>query len=34
MVAAAILDFQIFEILSADGVWRAQMYNCTKFPQS
>ena len=31
MAAAAILDFQICEILLADGVWRAQAHNCAKF---
>jgi len=31
MAAAANLDFQICEILLADGVWRAQTHNCTKF---
>jgi len=30
----SILDFQICEILLADGVWRAQMHNCTKFRQN
>jgi len=34
MVATAILDFQICEILLADGVWMAQTHNCTKFPQN
>jgi len=29
--AAAILDFQICEILLVDGVWRPQAHNCTKF---
>jgi len=33
MAAAAILDFQICEILLADGVWGAQSHNCTKFRQ-
>jgi len=28
MAAAAILDFQICEILLADGVWWAQTHNC------
>jgi len=31
--AAAILDFQICEILLADSVWKAQMHHCTKFRQ-
>ena len=31
MAAAAILDFQICEILLSDGVWRAQTHNCAKF---
>jgi len=31
MAAAAIFDFQICEILLADGVWRAQTHNCAKF---
>ena len=34
MAAATILDFQICEILLADGVWRAQTHNCTKFRQN
>jgi len=34
MAAAAIWDFQICEILLADGVWMAQMHNCTKFHQN
>jgi len=33
-MAAAILDFQICEILLLDGVWRAQTHNCTKFHQN
>jgi len=28
---AAILDFQNYKILLADGVWRAQTHNCAKF---
>jgi len=31
MAAAAILYFQISEILLTDGVWRAQMHHCAKF---
>ena len=31
MAAASILDFQIGEIVLADGVWRAQTHNRTKF---
>jgi len=31
MAAATILDFQICEILWADGVCRAQTHNCAKF---
>ena len=31
MAAAAILDFQICEILLADGVWRAQTHSYAKF---
>ena len=31
MAAAAILDFQICEIVLADGVWIAQTHNCAKF---
>ena len=34
MAAAAILDFQICQILLADDVWRAQTHNCTKFRQN
>jgi len=34
MAAAAILDFQICEILLADGVWSAQTHNCTKIHQN
>jgi len=34
MAAAAILDFQICEILLADGVWVTQTHNCTKFRQN
>jgi len=34
MAAAAILDFQICEILLADGVWRAQTHNSTKLRQN
>ena len=34
MAAVAIFDFQICEISLADGVWRAQTHNCTKFRQS
>jgi len=34
MAAAAILDIQICEMLLADGVWRAQTHNCTKFGQN
>jgi len=34
LAAAAILDFQICEILLADGVWRAQTHNYTKFRQN
>jgi len=30
MAAAAILDFQICEILLADGVWWAYTHNCAK----
>jgi len=29
-----MLDFQICEILLADGVWRAQTHNCTKFREN
>jgi len=32
--AAAILDFQICEMLMADGVWVAQTHNCAKFRQN
>ena len=31
MAFAAILDLQICEILLADGVWRAQTHNYSKF---
>jgi len=31
MATAAILDFQICEILLADGVWKAQAHNFAKF---
>ena len=34
MAAAAILDFQICDILLADGIWRAQTHHCTKFRQN
>jgi len=34
MAATAILDIQICEMLLPDGVWRAQMHNCTKFRQN
>jgi len=34
MAAATILDFQICEILLADGVWRDQKHNFNKFPQN
>ena len=34
LAATAILYFQICEILLADGVWRAQTHNFTKFRQN
>ena len=34
MAVAAIFDIQICEMLLADGVWRAQTHNCTKFGQN
>jgi len=34
MAAAVILDIQICGMLLADGVWRAQAHNCTKFRQN
>jgi len=34
MAAAAILGIQICEMLLADGVWRTQTHNCTKFRQN
>jgi len=34
MAAAALLDYQIYEILLANGVWRAQTHNCNKFRQN
>ena len=34
MVAASILDFQICQILLADGVWRAQTHHCAKYCQN
>jgi len=34
MMAAAILDCQIRNILLSDGLWRAQTHNYTKFHQN
>jgi len=34
MAASAILDFKICDILLADGVWRVQTHNFTKFRQN
>ena len=34
IASAAILDFQIGEILLADGVWRAQMHHFAKHRQN
>jgi len=34
MAAAAILEFQICEILLADGVWGAQTHHCAKCHQN
>jgi len=34
MAATAILDFQICVILLADGVWRGQTHDLTKFRQN
>jgi len=33
MAAAAILDFQNRKFLFADGIWRAETHQCTKFCQ-
>jgi len=34
MAATSNLDFQICEILLADGVWRAYMHHCTRYRQN
>jgi len=34
MAAAAILDIRICEMLLADGVWRSETHNRTKFRQN
>jgi len=34
MTTAAILDFQIYEVLLADGIWRAETHYCAKCRQN